>query len=32
MVDLAYEMNVAAARIARAECDAMTERTPDRPR
>ena len=32
MVDLAYEMNLAAARIARAECDAMTERTPDRPR
>ncbi|HWI32919.1 MAG TPA: homocysteine S-methyltransferase family protein, partial [Lapillicoccus sp.] len=32
MSDLAYEMNVAAARLARAECDAMTERTPDRPR
>jgi 5-methyltetrahydrofolate--homocysteine methyltransferase len=30
--DLAYEINVAAARIARTECDAMTERTPDRPR
>ena len=25
-------MNVAAARLARIECDAMTERTPDRPR
>ncbi|HET9022630.1 MAG TPA: methionine synthase [Ornithinibacter sp.] len=32
MEDLAYEMNVAAATLARAECDAMTERTPDRPR
>ncbi|MEP6798823.1 MAG: methionine synthase [Lapillicoccus sp.] len=32
MQDLAYEMNYAAARLARAECDAMTERTPDRPR
>ena len=32
MADLAYEMNLAAARLARAECDAMTERTPDRPR
>ncbi|WP_448612646.1 methionine synthase [Modestobacter sp. URMC 112] len=32
MSDLAYELNVAAARLARAECDAMTERTPDRPR
>ena len=32
MQDLAYEMNVAAARLARAECDAMTARTPDRPR
>src|SRR3954447_5431304 len=30
--DVAYEINAAAARIARAECDAMTERTPDRPR
>src|SRR3712207_1039760 len=32
MEDLAYEVNVAAARLARAECDAMTARTPDRPR
>ena len=32
MPELAYEINVAAARLARAECDAMTERTPDRPR
>ena len=32
MQDLAYEMNVAAAALARAEADAMTERTPDRPR
>lgn len=32
MEDLAYEMNVAAASLARAEADAMTERTPDRPR
>ncbi|WP_377642601.1 methionine synthase [Oryzobacter terrae] len=32
MEDLAYEMNVAAAAIARAEADAMTARTPDRPR
>ena len=30
MSDLAYEMNVAAARLARAECDAMTGQ--DRPR
>src|SRR5687767_4860340 len=32
MEDLAYELNVASARLARAECDAMTERTPDKPR
>src|SRR5829696_1737444 len=32
MEDLAYELNVAAASLARAECDAMTERTPERPR
>ncbi|MEO7423005.1 MAG: homocysteine S-methyltransferase family protein, partial [Ornithinibacter sp.] len=32
MQDLAYEMNVAAASLARAAADAMTERTPDRPR
>ncbi len=32
MEDVAYEMNVAAASLARSECDAMTERTPDRPR
>jgi 5-methyltetrahydrofolate--homocysteine methyltransferase len=30
--EIAYEVNVAAARIARAECDAMTRRTPERPR
>ncbi len=28
----AYEMNLEAARLARAACDAMTARTPDRPR
>ena len=32
MQALAYEMNVAAARIAREACDAMTARTPDKPR
>jgi 5-methyltetrahydrofolate--homocysteine methyltransferase len=32
MSDLAYEINLAAARLARAECDAMTARTPDKPR
>src|SRR5919112_1066757 len=32
MAELAYETNVASARLARAECDAMTERTPDKPR
>ncbi|WP_245160443.1 methionine synthase [Blastococcus sp. CT_GayMR20] len=32
MQDLAYELNVAAARLARRECDAMTERTPQKPR
>lgn len=32
MSDLAYEINVASARLARAEADAMTERTPERPR
>src|SRR3954452_7268822 len=32
MSDLAYELNVASARLARAACDAMTARTPDRPR
>ncbi|MFN2562644.1 MAG: methionine synthase [Jatrophihabitans sp.] len=32
MQDLAYELNVESARLARRECDAMTERTPDRPR
>ena len=32
MSDLAYEINVASARLARAECDAMSERTPDEPR
>ncbi len=32
MADLAYEMNVESARLARSECDAMTAQTPDRPR
>ena len=32
MQDLAYELNFESARLARRECDAMTERTPDRPR
>ncbi len=32
MQDLAYELNLAAATVARSECDAMTERTPQRPR
>jgi 5-methyltetrahydrofolate--homocysteine methyltransferase len=32
MQELAYELNVEAARLARLECDAMTEQTPDRPR
>ncbi|HYN65519.1 MAG TPA: homocysteine S-methyltransferase family protein, partial [Ornithinibacter sp.] len=32
MEDVAYEMNLAAASLARAEADAMTERTPERPR
>jgi 5-methyltetrahydrofolate--homocysteine methyltransferase len=32
MADLAYEINVTAARLARQECDAMTARTPDKPR
>jgi 5-methyltetrahydrofolate--homocysteine methyltransferase len=32
MEDLAYELNVESARLARRACDAMTERTPDRPR
>ncbi|SES72463.1 methionine synthase [Geodermatophilus poikilotrophus] len=32
MSDLAYEINVASARLARAEADAVTARTPDRPR
>ncbi|MGY1761493.1 methionine synthase [Geodermatophilus sp. SYSU D00779] len=32
MSDLAYEINVAAARLARREADAMTARTPDRRR
>ena len=30
--DLAYELNFEAARLARLECDAMSEQTPDRPR
>ncbi|MGY1590999.1 methionine synthase [Geodermatophilus sp. SYSU D00708] len=32
MADLAHEINIAAARLARRECDAMTARTPGRPR
>jgi 5-methyltetrahydrofolate--homocysteine methyltransferase len=32
MEELAYELNVASAQLARVECDAMTARTPDRPR
>ncbi|RBY78711.1 methionine synthase [Geodermatophilus sp. TF02-6] len=32
MAELAYEINVAAASLARAECDATTARTPDKPR
>jgi 5-methyltetrahydrofolate--homocysteine methyltransferase len=32
MQDLAYEMNLAAARLAREACDLITEQTPDRPR
>jgi 5-methyltetrahydrofolate--homocysteine methyltransferase len=32
MEGLAYELNVASARLARQECDAMTARTPDKPR
>ena len=30
--ELAYELNVEAARLARAACDAWSERTPDKPR
>lgn len=32
MEELSYELNFESARLARAECDAMTERTPDKPR
>ena len=32
MEELAYELNFEAARLARRECDAMTARTPDKPR
>jgi 5-methyltetrahydrofolate--homocysteine methyltransferase len=32
LADIAYEMNVAAAKLAREAADAWTERTPDRPR
>jgi 5-methyltetrahydrofolate--homocysteine methyltransferase len=32
MEELAYELNLESARLARREADAMTERTPDRPR
>lgn len=32
MSELAYELNLASARLARAECDAMTARTPGKPR
>jgi len=32
MEELAYELNLESARLARLECDAATEQTPDRPR
>jgi 5-methyltetrahydrofolate--homocysteine methyltransferase len=32
MQELAHELNLASARLARQECDAMTARTPDKPR
>ena len=32
MEDLAYEMNVAAAKLAREAADAWTKKTPDKPR
>ena len=32
MEEHAYELNLESARLARLECDAMTEQTPDRPR
>lgn len=32
MEDLAYEMNVASARVAKEACEAMTEKTPNKPR
>jgi 5-methyltetrahydrofolate--homocysteine methyltransferase len=32
MQELAYELNLESARLARRECDAMTARTPERPR
>lgn len=32
MEELGYALNLASARLARAECDAMTAQTPDRPR
>jgi 5-methyltetrahydrofolate--homocysteine methyltransferase len=32
MEELSYELNLESARLARRECDAMTERTPDKPR
>jgi 5-methyltetrahydrofolate--homocysteine methyltransferase len=32
MSDLAYEINLTSARLARAECDVMTARTPGKPR
>ena len=32
MEELSYELNFESARLARRECDAMTERTPDKPR
>ncbi|GAA2730595.1 methionine synthase [Pedococcus aerophilus] len=32
MEDLAYEINLESARLARRACDAMTEKTPDKPR
>jgi 5-methyltetrahydrofolate--homocysteine methyltransferase len=32
MEELSYELNFESAKLARRECDAMTERTPDKPR
>ena len=32
MEDLSYEFNYESAKLARRECDAMTDKTPDKPR